>query len=145
MGSLGKLLSACCFRLSEARHEITVEGNISRVEMPQPVPHQLMKSWQRMERHRRKAVMFGVEGHIPGQPADRRQCQQGAGIGQHVAGALVASGMLGQKIGAQEWLADKKWQDKACPQPALLGQQRQDHGMPGQHPPRLADDRGAAL
>ena len=92
-----------------------MKSNVARFKMLQFGPHYCVKPWQCMKRYRRKTVMLGVKRHIPGQPTHRPECQQCAGVCQHVTGPFIAPSMLGQQIGAKKGLADKSGQDKTGP------------------------------
>ena len=84
--------------------------------------------------------MLGMIGHVPGNEAHRRGGQQRAGVGQHVALALVAAGMFGKQIGAKEWRTDNQWHQQIRNQPPGISQCRHHHQIEQHHQARLVSD-----
>ena len=65
--SFGLCGAAIARSLTGFGKERPVEAEITRLESADVALHHLMKPWQRMERDCRKAVMLGMERHVPGQ------------------------------------------------------------------------------
>lgn len=123
--------------------EPPVKADMAGLEMPDIMLHHFMETGKRVERHRRKAVMFGMIGHVPGQKPHRRRGQQGARIDQHVAAPFFAARMLRRQTGAQERRTDHKRRQHKGDEPAAGRKDRQQGCVNRRHPARLAHDRGA--
>ena len=79
---------------------------------------------QRVKRQGGIEVVFGVEGHVPHQPAQRRQGEGGAGVGQAV-GAEGAAAVLCQQHKTQQGLADQQRKQPEARQKAVAAWKRQ--------------------
>ena len=122
--------------------EVPVKAGIARLQIPDLALHHLMKTRQRMKRHRRKTVMFGVKRHVPGQKAHRRGGQQRTAVRQHVVIPLGASGMFGQQIGTKEGLPDQQRQQQVGDKPSGERQRKPACQPRRQHQPRFRHNPG---